>query len=117
MNEADKSTNLLVSGYIRNMQQIINDQIIPLSIIELCIKFYLSIFKIIFIKQDSAYSSVKLPEIYISEKDYNNHCKINIIKPIETTPKQKCVDLWSHVLYLRNFELPKSILLQYNNIL
>ena len=39
----DKWTEYIVFGYIRNIQSTITENIIPLSIIELCVKFYVSV--------------------------------------------------------------------------
>ena len=71
----DNRTDYLIHGYIHRIEQLINHKIIPLSIIQLCIRFYLSLFKILFIKQHGV-----LPKIYISELDdqYKNHYEFNV---------------------------------------
>ena len=49
--DLDVTTVLLIHGYIRNIQQLIANQIIPSSIIELCTKFYQRMLRIMAIQK------------------------------------------------------------------
>ena len=99
----DKRIEYVVFGYIRIIQISI-DQIIPLSIIELCIKFYLSTSKIIFIQSS---------EIYIAEFDENAsiYYKTNIKK----FSSQKYNVKQSGLCYVENIDLPKQLTMKLRN--
>ena len=102
----DKSTDFLVYGYVRCIQ---TDQIIPLSIINICIIFYTSILRIIYIENNR--SGIP-PTIIIAELDENKNHKCNI-KPLTKLPmtgiKYKAHE-YCGICYVKDFPVPQYIL-------
>ena len=73
--KVDITTELLLFGYIRDINLI--NQIIPKSIILLCIKFYHFNLRIFSLKAQSFHTSY-FPQICINEIDKNINFKLNI---------------------------------------
>ena len=81
---ADAITEYLIFGYVQNIQ--ITKQIIPESIIFLCIEFYKSKLKIYCIAQNGGNQTKEYPNIYIAEIDSNIHYQCNIQTLIHFNP-------------------------------
>ena len=109
-NNVNIRTECLVFGYIRNIH--ILNQIIPSSIIFLCIKFYNNLLRIIFIKQ-AAYGWSELdysfPEIRISEFEQNKYYKCNILQLDNKKHSGREIEN-TGICYVKDFNLSNKIL-------
>ena len=111
---ADKRTEYLVFGYIRAIE--IQNQIIPSSIINLCMKFYHMLLKIICLQNHSN----KPPIINIADLYNNKYFKFNESQPLNESMRTKTfkthkVDYNSGICYIKNFKLPKYLIEQNND--
>ena len=114
--DIDNSAECLVFGYIRKLEEVISNQIIPLSIIELCIKFFLSKAKIAYMSlQTKKYSNY--PQIIITDFDTNKHfeCNINSIEMdlFDIAGTYKGIGAKGGLCYISNFKLPSNMYLIY----
>ena len=103
----DIKTEYLVHGYIRYLKII--DQIIPSSIIQICIAFYHSTLKIVYYTGNYGV----LPLILISEPDHGDHYECSITQLSETNNDivldGTYVSVDHGACYTQNFNFPKNM--------
>ena len=101
----DNRTECLVYGFIRMID--VKDQIIPSSIINLCIEFYYTILTIICLKG----IWTKVPTINITELHSKKQYKCTV-KPLYDSLKDdntKYVDQNSGLCFVKDFKLPQKL--------
>ena len=110
---ADAKTTSLICGYIRCMK-ISSNRIIPWSIIQLLIQFYLSKLKIICLKQNHR----QFADVNIAVLDENKYYKCNIksLLKSDNAPKHHNVNWNSALCYVKDFELPTSLISVYDEL-
>ena len=107
-------TICLVYGYIRMID--IKDKIVPSSIMNLCVIFYYSKSRIIYIKQNQSYSSDPSPKISIADIDANKHYQCNIKLQNKNESITYLCDSNCGVCYVKDFQLPSYVTDLNNNM-
>ena len=101
--------DLLVSGYIGEIEEMINEQIIPQTIIQLCLKFYHSSLPIYYL---SEMKHENYNGLYIADINHHQRFTINIYKSSNWSKQITTDDLMldnTGICVANNITLPSSI--------